>query len=65
MSVASLQHKVALKRAVGVYFTFASNQRYSEDVLKSSLCQLCKIYVIFASKLLQLAGFHLVMFLEL
>ena len=57
MSVASLQHKVALKRAVGV--------KCSEDVLKSSLCQLCKIYVISASKLLQFAGFHLVMFLEL
>ena len=48
-------------------FTFASKQRYSEDedVLKSSLCQMCKIYVISASKLLQFAGFHLVMFLEL
>ena len=46
-------------------FTFASKQRYSENVLKSSLCQLCKIYVISASKLFQFAGFHLVMFLEL
>ena len=46
-------------------FTFASKQRYSEDVLKSSLCQLCKIYVISASKLFQFAGFHLVMFLKL
>ena len=46
-------------------FTFASKQRHSEDVLKSSLCQLCKIYVISASKLFQFAGFHLVTFLEL
>ena len=46
-------------------FTFASKQRYSEDVLKPSLCQLCKIHGISASKLFQFAGFHLVMFLEL
>ena len=43
-------------------FTFASKQRCSEEVLKSSLCQLCKIYVISASKLLQFAGFYLVCF---
>ena len=46
-------------------FTFASKQRYSEDVLKSWLCQLCKFHVISASKLFQFAGFHLVMFPEL
>ena len=46
-------------------FTFASKQRYSEDVLKSSLCQLCKIYVISASKLFHFDGFHLVMVPEL
>ena len=46
-------------------FTFASKQRYSKDVLKSSLCQLCKIYVISASKLFQFAEFNLVMFPEL
>ena len=37
-------------------FTFASKQRYGEDVLKSSLCQLCKIYVISASRPFQFAG---------
>ena len=37
-------------------FTFASKQWYGEDVLKSSLCQFCKIYVISVSKPLQFAG---------
>ena len=37
-------------------FTFASKQRYREDVLKSSLWQLCKIYVISASKPFQFDG---------